>query len=363
MTLAVEQFSTSRGDRIYRIPLEVFPGFWGFSHLVVSDSLRCLVDVGSGMESSNHGLETGMQSIREDYGESIDWRDLSHVVISHGHIDHHGGLRFVREKTEAPVGIHELDWRVLACYEARLAEAVDSLERFLRTSGLPSDEQASILGIYSVHKSLFASVPVDFTFASPCSRLGSMTVVHTPGHCPGQVVIQVDDILLCGDQVLSDISPHQSPEQLTAYTGLGHYLESLSLVERMSPGIRLGLGGHQRPMPDLAGRIRAIRLGHQTRLQEVLGQMAQPSTLAQVARALFPEADGYNHLLALEETGAHVEYLSARGYLDCVQSPAAATSDGARWFQARPDRRIPDLPASGIPCASVETPHRSPPTG
>ncbi len=354
MSPAVEQYSTSRGDRIYRIPLEVFPGFWGFSHLVLSDSLCCLVDVGSGMESSNQGLETGLQAIRQEHGESIDWDSLTHVVISHGHIDHFGGLRFVRARSDAPVGVHELDWRVLACYESRLAEAVDSLRRFLGTCGLAPDAQASILEIYSVHKSLFASVPVDFTFTSPCSRLGPLTLVHTPGHCPGQVVIQVDDILLCGDQVLSDISPHQSPEQLTAYTGLGHYLDSLRVVEQIAPAIRLGLGGHQHPMPDLAARVAAIRQGHQVRLREVLERMVQASTLAQVAQALFPEADGYNLLLALEETGAHVEYLHARGYLNCVPPGAGAAAKEGQWFQARPDSPLPVLHASGD-CSAVES--------
>jgi hypothetical protein len=35
----------------------------------------------------------------------------------------------------------------------------------------------------------------------------------------------------------------------------------------------------------------------------------------QVSQALFGEVHGYNVLLALEETGAHVEYLAQRGRL------------------------------------------------
>ena len=91
------------------------------------------------------------------------------------------------------------------------------------------------------------------------------------------------------------------------------------------------------------------------RLREVVERTAQPSTLAQVAQALFPEADGYNQLLALEETGAHVEYLFARGYLSCVQTGVSLAANEGLCFQARPDRPMPVLPASSEGCASVES--------
>ncbi|MCZ7573735.1 MAG: hypothetical protein M5U01_34725 [Ardenticatenaceae bacterium] len=38
-------------------------------------------------------------------------------------------------------------------------------------------------------------------------------------------------------------------------------------------------------------------------------------TINEVSRQLFPQVSGYNVLLALEEAGAHVEYLYDRGLL------------------------------------------------
>ena len=43
--------------------------------------------------------------------------------------------------------------------------------------------------------------------------------------------------------------------------------------------------------------------------------MEEPHTIAEVSQALFGEVHGYNVLLALEEAGAHVEYLYQRGLL------------------------------------------------
>ncbi len=63
------------------MPLEVFPGFWGFAHLVLADGFRALVDCGSGLDASNEGLEHGLSAVRDAYGEDGGWKRLTHVLI------------------------------------------------------------------------------------------------------------------------------------------------------------------------------------------------------------------------------------------------------------------------------------------
>jgi glyoxylase-like metal-dependent hydrolase (beta-lactamase superfamily II) len=313
--LAVQRFESAQGARVYRMPLELFPGFWGFAHLVISDGFRALIDCGSGLDSSNSGLENGLSTVCSAYGEDAGWRRLTHVLITHGHIDHHGGLRYVRSQTDAPVGVHELDRRVLIRYEERVRLITHRLRGFLVEAGVEPEEQADIVDLYLVNKQLFSSVPVDLTYEAEGMRVGPLMMTHVPGHCPGQVVMQLDDILLVGDQVLSEISPHQSPESLSDNTGLGHYLESLERIRPLSPRVRWVLGGHQEPIRDLSARVDAIEALHRQRLQAVLDLLTVPRTIAEISARLFPEVRGYNVLLALEETGAHVEYLAQRGQI------------------------------------------------
>ena len=313
--LAVQRFESAQGARVYRMPLELFPGFWGFAHLVISDGFRALIDCGSGLDSSNCGLDSGISAACTAYGEDAGWRRLTHVLITHGHIDHHGGLRYVRSQTDAPVGIHELDRRVLTRYEERVRLITHRLRVFLVEAGVEPEEQAAIVDLYLVNKQLFSSVPVDLTYEATGMRVGPLTMTHVPGHCPGQVVMQLDDILLAGDQVLSEISPHQSPESLSDNTGLGHYLESLERIRPLSSRIRWVLGGHQEPIRDLGARLNVIESLHRARLQAVLDLLTVPRTIAEISARLFPEVRGYNVLLALEETGAHVEYLAQRGQI------------------------------------------------
>ncbi len=324
MTPKTEVFISKGGARIYRIPIHLFPEMWGYAHLVVADGIVALVDVGSGFGESNDHLEHGLQAVKSDYGEAIDWSDLTHVLITHAHIDHFGGLAYVRERTSAPIGIHELDRRVLTGYEERLAAVAGKLSQYLTEAGVSAEEHEDLMNLYLLGKQLYSSQTVDFTFQEVGMRIGPIETVHVPGHTPGQVMMLIDDVLLSADHILNRISPHLAPEQLTLNTGLAHYMESLDKSRALVDRTKLVLGGHERPFHDLLARIEGTRTLYEDRLIQVL-ELARgltmvtdapaSTTIVDLAHELFGETTGYHRLLALEEAGAYVEYLSMRGYL------------------------------------------------
>ena len=315
----VRFFESNGGGHIYQIPLEVFPDFWGYSYLVLVDHAgvpyRVLIDTGSGYGNSNDHLEAGLRSASEHSGQEISLGNLTHVFITHGHIDHFGGLAYVRPRTPARIGIHELDRRILTNYEERLTVVARRLEQFLIEAGVPAERLENLLEMYKITKGLLRSVAVDFSYEAIGMQVGPFEFLHVPGHCAGQVIIRLRDVLFSGDHILADTSPHQAPEHLTLSTGLSHYLHSLDLAEAFASDVRLTLGGHKEPITDLPARIEEIRQLHASRLGKVLELLDQPHTIAEVSHALFGEVHGYNVLLALEEAGAHIEYLYQRGQL------------------------------------------------
>jgi glyoxylase-like metal-dependent hydrolase (beta-lactamase superfamily II) len=308
------RFESRSGARIYRIPVETFPSHVNNVYLIVDRSTTTLVDVGSGLPQSVDDLHGGLDAVATHFGERVRLEALQHVVITHSHIDHFGHVGWFQAHTGAQIHIHELDARVLQNFEERIVLASKDLRVFLERSGLKPAARESLEEMYRAGKSFFKSVRLGRKLRDG-DRIGPGYVVHhVPGHCPGQICLQVDDVLFTADHVLARITPHQSPASITPFCGLELYLQSLDKVRRIS-GIRLALPGHEEEIADLPARIDAIAAHHRGRLDRVLEICATPRSLLDVSRTLFGERSGYTRLLALEEAGAHVEYLFQRGEL------------------------------------------------
>ncbi len=308
-------YTTASDAHIYQIPLHEFPGLVGNIYLVVYGKYRVMIDTGSGFGDSNQEIEKGLEEVSNLRREDCSLRTLSHIFITHGHIDHFGGLPYVRERTEAKVCIHELDRRIVSNHLERLSLAAHRLEEFLIEAGVNPEQRAMQIEMYKITKSLFRSVNVDLTYESLGMRMGPFKFIHVPGHCAGHVMIKLHDVLFSGDHILEKTSPHQAPEQITLSTGLDTYLRSLDKTRPLSKKVKLTLGGHENPVHDLEKRIDEIRAVHQQRLQMVLKLLNKPHTIADISKYLFGKVEGYTILLALEEAGAHVEYLYQRGFL------------------------------------------------
>lgn len=307
----VRRFESNTGVRIYRITCDAFPGFAANIYLLLDCGVPTIVDAGSGFGEANEQLLAGLEKVRTEFGETVALADIRRIIITHGHIDHFGGLGFLHGKLpQAEIAIHELDARILTAFEERVEVATKAIRGFLQQAGVGGTMLQGFIDVYGYSKKNMHSLPVAQTLVDR-QELDGMRFIHAPGHCPGQVCIAVGDVLLSADHVLPDISPHQAPESIMPYTGLGHYLESLDKVGRMG-GFDLALGGHGEPIKDVYKRIADIRQGHQRKLDKVLSiisQSPEPVTIDEVSRRLYVHVKGFHVLLAIEEVAAHVEYL------------------------------------------------------
>ena len=330
------RFETAGGASIHRIPVEAFPNFWAYVYLVQKEPYRVLIDTGSGMDISHENLLSGLATA------GIQSSDLTHILLTHAHIDHYGGLAKLRPLTDAKIGCAELDLQTVAHHEARLAWTSRRLDSFLADTGLANETREQVLSIYRFTKVIYQSVPVDFTFESLYMHLGPFEFLHLPGHCPGHVAIRLDDAIFCGDVVVEGITPHLAPETINPYSGLDHYLESLSRLQYWARDARLVLNGHDEAITNLPAQIEATKQNIFHRISQAVEALRDPRTIDEVCRAVYGETDGYQQLLTIEKTGAYVEYLYEHGMI-VITNPVEVEQGQPPRYQRLKDEIVTEL--------------------
>jgi glyoxylase-like metal-dependent hydrolase (beta-lactamase superfamily II) len=149
----------------------------------------------------------------------------------------------------------------------------------------------------------------------------TLAVVPTPGHTRGHVVFHDlgNGLLFAGDHVLPTITPSIGFEPVLSPNPLGDFLASLALV-RARPDARL-FPAHGPVADSVHARVDELVAHHGARLDETERAIAAGATTAyDAARQLrwtrrlrtLDELDPFNQMLAIAETGAHLQLLAAQ---------------------------------------------------
>ncbi len=312
----VKRFITHSGVRIYRLPFRFLPDLSGRVYLLLGAGPPTLVDASNGRPDAIADVLSGMEAVRNDFNETFRPDDLKRILITHAHVDHHGGLAEWVQRTGADVGVHPLDWPDIAAFDERTILSRHRFEWLLTVSGVPATNRPALLEQFLRSRRHIEGVQPTFPLDDGL-QLDGLQIIHTPGHSPGHVCILVDNVLLVGDHILARTMTQQWPESTGAYMGLGHYLESLAKVEAI-PGIEVALGGHEPPIDDFYKRVAVVRASHLRRVErvvQVLRKSDQPLTTAELTERVYVSQASFYAFLAFTDIAARVEYLDQRGRL------------------------------------------------
>jgi len=313
----VVRYPLGNGQVVYKVPVFSFPmnafkDHWTATYLVLSENAATLVDTGTHL--SEESLREGLRVVRDFYGEPVSLEQMDQVLITHAHFDHFGGLAFALPASKAQLYVHDWDARTLSNYGDEVAKGRERILAFMRRSGMPAPEIDVLMRMHGDPKRNVAGFPVHRAFVDGERIIAGFEVIHTPGHCPGLCCIRIGDLMLLGDQVLNGVTPHQFPKIYTSGSGLKNYLNSLVKISALSETVRIGLPSHYGDIPDIEARAHEIMSEHNQRIVDLVKDMEGPKSLHQIANDYYRyrrgrEITGYEQLLALEEIGAHLEYM------------------------------------------------------
>ncbi|WP_229074256.1 MBL fold metallo-hydrolase [Actinoplanes sp. DH11] len=299
------------------VPIPDNPLRYTLSYLIPGDHGLVVVDPGWDSEAGWSALKTGLAAA------GATPADVTGVVLTHVHPDHHGLTARLRDAAGAWVAMHPAERASML--RDRQTPPSRALGDWLRGLAVPADEIDHLLGTFGAdvdrHFAPLADADVLLEDGDLVPLAGRrLRAVWTPGHTPGHLCLLEPDVgvLLTGDHVLPRISPNIGL-QLTGGDPLGDYLGSLDKVAAYDA--YEALPGHEHRFRGIAARAAALDAHHRDRCAEIVdtvGRLGTP-TVWEVAAALTwsrPwEKIGPMRVGAVAETAAHIELLVSAGRL------------------------------------------------
>jgi glyoxylase-like metal-dependent hydrolase (beta-lactamase superfamily II) len=299
------------------VPIPDSPLRYTLTYLVAAADGLVVVDPGWNCEPAWQALASGLKAA----GASP--ADVTGIVVTHIHPDHHGLSARLREASGAWVAMHPAEMSTLAALRPPNAGTRRADLAWLARCGVPEDVAAELV----VTDGTLAAVRA---MAQPDVLLGHgdlvplpgrrIRAVWTPGHTPGHLCLheESENLLLTGDHVLPRISPNIGLQSSLAEPPLAAYLRSLELVAAYDH--TEALPAHEYRFAGLAARVRMLLAHHERRCDEVIAILDRlgPATVWQVTEELtwsrgWSSVIGFMRRAALAEAGAHLRHLADLG--------------------------------------------------
>jgi len=306
---------------IHRIPIPIpFPQAGGpVNAYAVEDQGGglLLVDAGYDSAEATAALAEGFRAL------GLRFQDVRRILVTHGHVDHYGGVRFVEERAgrALPVFGHPADVAKMAESGWRWTDMAPRYAVHLARLGVPPEALAAIRaeGERGFRARRIREVlPVEEGACLQTRHL-ELEVLHMPGHTPGLLCLldRRSRILVSNDHLLERVSPNPlielGPDGSDGFfRPLVAYMDSLTRTRELE--VDLVLPGHGPPFGrhrEVIDTLRAFYARRQERLLEMLD--AGPRSPWELADALFRQLRPGDAFLVVSEVVANLEVLEARG--------------------------------------------------
>lgn len=239
------------------------------TYVIGNGPRRILLDTG---EFNKPGYISALNNVLSE--ESIN---LAHIIISHWHLDHIGGLKEVFNN----FGKGSTVWK------------------FRRTDGS--------------NPCYIDDVPVKYLKNGQEIKADGATVkvIHTPGHTTDHIVLQLkeDDSVFTGDCILG--------AGTSVFEDLYDYMKSLEIILKLDPKVLYP--GHGPVIEDAKDRIEAYISHRKTREDQIIQVLVKHKgrniTTANIVKAIYVDVPENLHKAAEQNVNNHLMKLKKEGQI------------------------------------------------
>jgi glyoxylase-like metal-dependent hydrolase (beta-lactamase superfamily II) len=260
---------------------------------------------------------------------AIEPRAIGQIILTHAHPDHYGMAGWLQQLSGAPVLLAPDE----QAFARRVWQAGEHNERavtqYFLSHGMPAALAEQVRASLVETRQMTPPWPEATDLLPPGTSLTiggrCFEAIAAPGHSEQHLVFYcaAERLLLCGDAVLTKISPNVSRWPDGQPDPLADFLGSLDALGKLS--VDLALPGHGPLIERFADRLAELRAHHDERLELMARAAGGGATAFEICTAVFPTAALSPHQLrfAIAETLAHLEYLAIRGRVERIEQPRA----------------------------------------
>lgn len=301
--------------RIYRVSLGIPVPLKTINiYLFKGENGWSIVDTGF----HDHESEVAWHQVFKDL--TIDYHEVSQIIVTHYHPDHYGGAGWLQELTGANVFLLDKEKKYLdqtwhdKTFPARIKQSFINY-------GMPEN---IALAVEEEHISRYQAVsphPKEITLLSAGDeiQLGDyrFKTIWSPGHTEGLMTLwsESESLFIADDLVLPKITPNISFYGLADNNPLSDFIASLRKIRDLPA--KLTLPGHRQIITTLGERVDEMIHHHDERLfniKEIIKTKQESNDQGvsgwEISKELFgPLKEAVQHRFAFAETLAHLEYL------------------------------------------------------
>ncbi len=265
--------------------------------------------------------------MRELKSMNLSVNKVDKVIGTHFHVDHITLTPAINDLASPEFYIGEKDYEIIA----------NDVEKFLSSTlslyaqnGTPRELVERILKEHPLmrNKRIYEEMRnLDWRKLSDGSeiKVGDIRfkVLEVPGHTPGHIILEANEIAFTGDHILPKITPNIPQYPVEEKSAVTYYISSLA--KTMESKVIKGYPGHGDQIDSLPLRINQLLQHHNERLNEILGLMKEDEcvTAFELAQKIkwnlskpFADMSSTNKFFAIGETISHLYNLEENGKVE-----------------------------------------------